>query len=644
MAYQWIELSDFSGGRNAVDDPLSIGKNQVVQMRNGDSWRTRLFRKRGGATAPSIGSTFTGVISTLLSHFPSNNPAAAELWGIDDASTPVIGRMAAASTFSAPTLKDNPASGSGVKFRGSSFNGKLFLAYDTAQDRMHVYDPTLAAPSVRRMGLNTSAAPTAADDGGSGSYAAVLRYYRQRYRIKNGSVVVAQSEPSTSISFTPNGNDTGVTVTKGTALSESETHWVIEGSTDNSTFYELAEVVVGTTTYLDQEAPATDYPQNDLSPVLGSYEEPTSWKYVIVAFNRVFGMGSHETGGKQSRVWYTPATGTADKGDDERIPNTVDVKNWFDVDEGVGGDGTGFAGPIYGVVYLFKYNTIKQFQPTGGDDPVFDVVELSNTRGAIDQECICVGEDAKGQPCVFYMDPQVGPSMVGPTAPITIGDKGIRDLWDGVNLAATTRVGWVCDYPAKGQVWFCWASGSDNEPSVLAVYTKSTGAWSVFDTGGKIRLSRTAVLFARTLGATMSRDKVPYVGYNSSNNVMHRCDTSGTDDAGTTYQAVVKSRPITMNGKLFRATTPWILAKAASGVTLTVTADRDFGKETRSTTIDLTPTADEASSTRVWRRAEGLDVTDCTFLQYQVGDASAVSNTWQIELMRVPVEAMDTNP
>ena len=87
----------------------------------------------------------------------------------------------------------------------------------------------------------------------------MLRYYRTRYRIKHGSIVDAQSEAGASVSITPNGNDTGITVTKPASISESETHWVIEGSMDNATFYELSEVAVGTGTYLDQANPREEF-------------------------------------------------------------------------------------------------------------------------------------------------------------------------------------------------------------------------------------------------------------------------------------------------------------------------------------------------------------------------------------------------
>lgn len=639
--YRWQSIDDFRGGRNATDDPLSLSPTQVVQMRNGDTFRVQLFRKRGGATAPNIGSLFTGVLSSLIGHFPNNNPANAELWGVDDANPPVIGRMAAASTFSAPTMTDAITAAFGNQVRGVSYNGKLVLAFKSATDRPHVYDPNLSAARVRRIGLATPSAPTVANSSGGGTYAAVARYYRQRYRIKHGSIVDAQSEPSASTAaFTPDGSHTAATITKSASISESETHVVFEGSADNVTFYEIVEQVVGTTTYDDTTLPV-NYSTLPLSPLLGAYATASSWKYVIAAFNRILGMGGYASGALQSRIYFTPAKGTSDKGDDERVPNTLTVRNWLDIGEGIGGDGTGFAGPLYGSIYAFKYTQIRQLTPTGAPSPVFDVIELSTTRGALEQECIALGEDAQGRPCVYFLDSQVGPMIVGAMPPTEIGN-GVRDQWDSVNLSATSKAGWVLDYPTKGQVWFAWATGANNDPNLLAIYTKATGAWQIWDTGGKIRLSRAAVLFARTLGTSMSRDKVPYVGYLSANNTLLRCDTTDLDDSGTTFQALVKSRPYAYNnGKPFRFTTPFVLATAQAGVTLTVTADIDFGRDTRSGTIDLTPVGSE---TRVFRKVQGLDGTDATFVQFQVGDAAEIAAGWSLERIYVPVLKEDIDP
>ncbi len=243
--YKWEEINNFTGGRNATDDPLSLREGQVAQMRNGDTYRTHLFRKRGGATAPAIGTAFTGVIGSLIAHFPNNNPASAELWGADDAATPVVSRMAGASTFSSVTLTDNLSAGAGVKMRGASYGGKLFLAYQSAVDRLHVYDPILA--TVRRVGLAMpAAAPTVANTG-SGTYAGI-RYYRVRYLQLSGTTIIRRSEPSASVAFTPSGSGSAARITKPAAITEGETHWEIEVSLDNLQFYVLygqADTVVG---------------------------------------------------------------------------------------------------------------------------------------------------------------------------------------------------------------------------------------------------------------------------------------------------------------------------------------------------------------------------------------------------------------
>ena len=85
--FQWLRLGNWTGGRNAALDPTSLPDSQLQQARNGDWFRVTGFRKRNGAAKPSIGSVFTGAIVSLLAHIPSNDPAAAELWGVDNAAT-----------------------------------------------------------------------------------------------------------------------------------------------------------------------------------------------------------------------------------------------------------------------------------------------------------------------------------------------------------------------------------------------------------------------------------------------------------------------------------------------------------------------------------------------------------------------------
>ena len=117
---------------------------------------------------------------------------------------------------------DDAISTESYKIVGAPLNGKRFFAYDSAVDRLHVWDPGLSSPRVRRAGLQgVSTAPTVANTGAS-TYAAVLRYYRVRFLQITNSRIVRRSEPSSSVSFTPSGAGTHARVTRPTAPGEQD--------------------------------------------------------------------------------------------------------------------------------------------------------------------------------------------------------------------------------------------------------------------------------------------------------------------------------------------------------------------------------------------------------------------------------------
>ena len=649
--YTSVEISDFDGGRNAADDPMSLDETQVSEARNGDWHRSTGFRKRKGSTQPAIGSAFAGVIRKLLTHTPGE-PSANELWAVDDATPEVVGRMAAATTFTAVTLEDAITSAPS-DVQGASFNGKHFLAYASAVDRLHCYDPDLSSPSVRRVGLGAPTVPTATDTG-SGSYAAVLRYYRTRSRIKNGAIVLAQSEPSASVAETPSSSGTHSRVTYVTTDDDAEvTHWVLEASDDDITFFEVpsGETVIGTLTF-DDNTDVTTYSNGVLSAAIGGFVPPKGWRYVRAAFNRLFGIGSFTSTERQSRLYYTTAEGASDppRGDDERVPRTVEIKNEKDLDEGNGGRATGFAGPLNGALYAFKYSQIWKIVPTGVSDNPLDIIDITKVRGATNQEAICEGLDQDGRSVVYFVDPAVGPSVLGAAGPIAISG-GIRDFWDGpnatVNLEATKRVADCVFVPHRGkagQVWFWWSIASDNEPTFMAVFDIAGQGWSEWSTGGQLRQNASAVMFARTPGASMSRDQTPYISHSTENNVILRGDTTDTDDDSTAFKAFVKSKPIVLNqGAKVSLGTPVLLAEAATGVTLTVTYDLDFGRVVRSATVSIQA---EGSETHVLRQLDDLQVSgeQARIVQVQIGDASAISNAWAISRIYVPITKEEVNP
>jgi hypothetical protein len=812
-------------GRNGADPPISLPENQAVEMLNVDRHDGLIGRKRGGADAVTEtgGTAFSSGIQSLFRHVPGADETAAELWGIDGAATPIVKRMAAGTSFANVTLDDAIAT-KPQEVTAASLNGKLILAYDSTVDRLHVYDPKLASPRVRRAGLPASAIAPSVANSGSGSYSATLRYYRVRWLQLNytraqtqesvntadalraasgnqrlaqgfqlstagrvltfeatmaktgtapGSVYVTiesdssgspsgtvlqtsnsvafnaisdstttytrftfsspvelsastqyhivmygtypvdasnfahwrgttsnayangsakdydganwtaatnsldfvfrlcvatdgttapliyrRSEPSPSQSFTPSGSGTKVVVTQPTVPGEGETHWELEESTDNGTWYQLCgfergnEIAIATTTADHESNPSSDILTLSQTPAAaGAHTVFPSAKYLLTDGNRLLGAGAWETsgansGGKQSRVWFTPVLGSTDKGDDERVPNQTTQKNWVDINENDGGGITGLGGPIYGAPYAFKYRQVWKLNPTGEiAAPYLPRKIADGVYGAIGHKTIVVAKDRQGNPALYFLGPE-GPCRIviyeGSATPQYLG-RDVEDIWSGINLAASTVVAHGIYHPDKHQVWFWIATGSSNDPDTKLVFDvllgrftegeRIRGGW--FKHTGPSAGARCSTLFSNTLAASMSRDLKPYIG-RASGTAIWKLDTSTTNDAGTNVQAEITSRPIPIAplGAKVGMGQSTLLAKAASGVTITQTLNRDFGAETRTSTVLLTP---NASETRVIKKFEASEMAQADTIQVTLGDAAAASNSWTLDQWTAPV-------
>lgn len=642
---QRLALDDLRSGRNNVDPPQVLSDSHVVEAVNVDWFNATFGRKRNGVTSlTTTSSPFTGqTYSSLYRHVPTTDETLAELWATDDAATPHVGRLTGGIAWATPTLKDAPT-GNGWDFSYASLNGKLFIAYKSAVDRLHVWDPV--SNSVRRTGLAVMAAPTAADDG-SGGYPAVLRFYRTRATELRSGVVVRRSEPSApSAAFTPSGSGDGVLITRGTPPSEGETHWEVEESTDGVTYYRIATVVIGTTTFLDIVNAAT-VSSNPLSAVTGFYGLQTSFRSIAADQGRLLGFGNYTTTDPQNQVVYSAVIGSTNVGDEERVP----LNNFIGLDENDSGAAIGIKGPIGGSFFALKYRQLFKLTPTGDPTTPYAVLKLSPTVGAISMHSIVVGEDEVGNASLYWM------SSTGPyrwsSAGIEYLGRAVEDKTIGensgtsLNLAAT-HVGahsrWV---PLKRQLWFWIATGSNNDPDTVLCFTigrtapyyggYSTepgikDAWSIF-TGG-IATARCSTLFAGTVGAAMSRDLYPYIGSSATTNTIGKADF-GTQDFSANYQGVITSK----------AYSPWsdgwtgtilgaqLTGKAAAGVAIQLTTVCDYGLETRSDSCTLTPTASES---RVQPRfGGGITAAGKQCVQFTVGDPIAVNAGWTIDSLNV---------
>lgn len=641
---QLLTISDLRGGRNNVDPPQTLDDFHVVEALNVDFWNSRCGRKRNGVASTSFtnSGTFAGKISSLFRHVPGTDETLAELWATDDSGTPVVGRLGFTLAWTYPTLKDAPT-GNGWDFSYASLNGKLFIAYQSAVNRLHVWDPT--SNSVRRTGLAAMGTPSVADTGG-GAYAAIKRYYRTRATEQRSSVTVRRSEPSASVGFTPSGAGTAARVTQGTPPSEGETHWEVEVSLDNVTFYLLATVVIGTTTYDDSAATGT-YANGTVSALTGTYQLQPSYRSIKTDQGRLLGFGSYTSTDPQNQVQFSGVIGA--------IPGvfteeTYPLNNYLGLNELGSGAAIGLGGPIDGSFFALKYREVWKLTPTGVPTAPYSALRLSPTVGAVSQQSIQVAEDEVGNAVLTWM------SVRGPyrwsNAGIEYIGKGLEDYTIGenggvsMNLSASHVVCHALWYPNKRQVWFWMATGSSNDPNVVLCFnvgrnsafgsgyhtTSTPDGWTIF--GQSLSNTRCSTLFSNTPGALMSLDLKPYAGFYSGAYVIGKCDT-GSSDLGSNYQAYLTTKVFRpwgyeFNGAVMGAqlTAPFV----SGGATITGTLVGDYLTST-SDTVSLATVAGES---RVQPRFGGAIVQGpIQTFQLTFGDASTTSALWTIDDLTV---------
>ncbi len=649
-----VAITDLRGGRNGTDDPMALPETQCVEALNVDWSEGLLGHKRGGAdsVATTGGTAFSAGLQTLIRHVPGADETAAQLWAVDGAG---VTKVLAGGTSWIDETPDDSWSGSYKDIVGASLNGKLFLAGDTAQDRLHVYDPRVGAQVIRRVGIAPGTnPPTISDTGTPGSvYAATLRYYRVRWLQISGSSVIRRSEPTPSASFTPDGSHTAARITRPTAPNERETHWEVEASVDNATFFVIAGVVAGNavaigTTILDDANAVAAYSTFVASAVAGTYALFPSVKVLTTDGNRLLGANTWESsgttsGGRTSRVWFTPVLGSTDQGDDERVPTTTTQKNYVDLNENDGGGITAIGGPFDGKMWPFKYRAIHKLSPTGDVTVPYLPKKHTDGVGAVAPKAVVVAEDEVGNPALYFYSHR-GPYRIAAGGVLQYCGRDNEDIWNTVNLSATGVAVHAVWYPKIHQIWWHVATGAANDPDVRMVqdvylgrpdeHGQVRGGWSKHT--GDAPSARCSALFSNTLGSAMSIDLKPYVG-RSTGTTLLKCDTSTTNDAGTNFAASVTSRPIQTSADLgvnVGVGNSFLLAKVASGVTITQTLVRDFGLESRTSTVSLTAAASE---TRVLRKFEASDLAEAGIVQVTVGDASAASNTWTLDAWVAPV-------
>jgi hypothetical protein len=461
--------------------------------------------------------------------------------------------------------------------------------------------------------------------------------YKVAYTEQRSSVTVRRSELSGSVAVSIT-DDSGITVNKPAAISEGETHWELYRLHTDGIYYLIATTAVATLSYDDTSSTVdTDTPE----PTSGENTPWPSVKFLYSDGKTLFGLGVYETAAGDSHtpqagtVYHSPALDSSGIHDDERVRNTANAvgrvilgRNAGGVDRGIGGLGN--------VVYAFQSKGIYQLTPTENPDVRFRRVQVSDDLGAVSHAGIAKYIDQHGKPALYFQDPTYGPYRLGDRGIEWVG-KDVKDLWDGVNLAAT-HVSWSEVLPEIGALLVAFATGSSDDPDTILMYDPTEarydeqgdlrGGWSKWT--GTLCEARCATQMSATLGATMSRDLTLYVGASSGTTLL-KYSAAAEDDNGDDFQAYVESKawdidPFYQDKALLRS---YVHASTEAGVTLTQTLVRNFGDETsRTSQVNLTPVGAE---TRTLQKFDEAALAEAYTFQVRLGDGEAQPSAFTLD-------------
>lgn len=653
MADSPLLIADLRGGRNGVDpstDP-NFPSNQCVEALNVDFSTGPVGGTRGGSDDVALlgGTAFTLGMYSLYRHVPAGEEADAELWGVDGAG--LVKRLRNGTNWANVTL-DDPITGNYDKVNFVTFNGKLFIFYQSAVNRLHVYDPYLDI--VRRVGINPGTTAGTASQGTAAGTLTGARYYRARYLQIAPNACVRKSEPTPAVLATPDGAHAAMKYQLPNLPGERETHWELEMATSaDGPWYCIQGIDFGSpiaiTSYIYEDttttASLTGFPASDPA---GMYTLFPAMKYGITDNNRLIGTGSWSTlETHDSRIWLTPVLGSDDRGDDERWNDQADLHHRIDTSEKNGGSITSIIGPVNGIFWTMKYRQVWRHTPTNDLVTPYLSRQVSFVVGAVTHKASVLAEDVEGAPAGYFLSHR-GYYRVGIDGLLYMG-RDVEDVWKGkngyskVNLSATI-VGHATLHTDEAELWVWLATGTNDAPNIRLVCSLKQatrrdkyglrGGWRV-DTGDAASAYCSAP-FANTLGASMSKDLKPYIG--RSNTKVYKCDsdTANTDN-GVAYQSYVLTKSIVppeMSNSLFSVNETVITALASAGYSIRQVLVGDYGIKRTHSDQALDPKKGESI---VMKKFGASMISEQGAIQVQLGDIQAMSSKWDILSLLIPV-------
>jgi hypothetical protein len=149
------------------------------------------------------------------------------------------------------------------------------------------------------------------------------------------------------------------------------------------------------------------------------------------------------------RVYFSPAIGTSDTGDDERVSNTLEQRGWIDCTPYGGAIDRGLVGPVNNRMYVFQSHGIYALVPTGDAITPFARTVITLNYGSCSHWSQLIAEDEFGQPAIYFLDPRDGPRRIVNGSTVQWLGREVIDLWGGVNQDAVGPAFGVYDNATK---------------------------------------------------------------------------------------------------------------------------------------------------------------------------------------------------
>lgn len=624
-------VRDASG--NVAMPTTAIPDGLVYDCANVDFSESGLIIPRTGvAEMPQTGSPPTVGVRYL---FAQTTASTKYLWAFQSSGS---GAMTATrwngSTWASVPLSDTVATL--AQPHAVQYNGKVFVAYDSNVNRLHLLDPDSTTPAgMRRAGIGEVAAPSVANTG-AGAYAATIRYYKVQMAMFTGTAITANSELSAATSFTPSGAGTAARITKPTTI-DSATHWRVFASADGVTYYALSAWTNTATTTIDDSAAPSTYANGTVAPLPGLYVPPPSCKYLATDGTRLIMAGaweataaSGETTPATARVWFTRPLGATDEGDDESITSTAESRYWIDIDD-PRGSGITAIHQIGGVVYVFFTESVWRLLATGSSDTPYRAEQVSTSAGAVGQYATCVGQMPGTTEDAIYFVSASGFYRISAYGALEwLG----RDVLPRNYSGYTTSLTLAYDYLRRD----VWMFVNSETPARFVINVDRLVMRGSEPHGGARRFTTADTALVFTHGTSYNSEMV--LGGGTSSDILYRItdgglgttDVSSLTASATSQTYMVPGQKITVEEPLVQ-----IAGGYAFGVTLTATYTDPYSPNASNTS---TVTFTTAASSGVFR-VPGLVLGDANAVRLTLSTGGPSVSGGNIERAWIPYRTQE---